>query len=198
MKFTFEENQETVVQLNPSFWLPRPAPCQKLPEDLEEHWVAERFVPGIRLAFVKTGGEVHAYRDKQCLDNWEFARMCIEVIKKFPEDDILIDGVLKPDGGVLACVQGDRLGTYFAFDYVSLYDMGLPYAYRKKDLDKIGMMPETQVIPAREIESPEDLDSFFWTCKSFGDIGVIIKRKDSTYEVNDKGEKPVDCWQRIP
>lgn len=195
MQFTLDE---TMTVPDKPFWLSRPIPCPVLPIDLE-NWIVERMPSGIRVAFVKRKGVVHAYHDKKCIDNWVFARMCIDYLKALPRDDFMIDGVLKPDGDVLCCVTGDRLGKFFAFDYVDLLNPMLPLTKRKKDLEtKIGMMPETIALTGSEAKSPQSLENFFWVAQSFGDRGIVIKKKDSIYEAIEGDKHQVDSWQMMP
>ena len=75
MRFFLDETQEqtTVVSFpTKPFWLPRPIPCPKLPPNLEAEWVVERMFFGVRIAIVNRDGELHAYHDKQRVDDWVF------------------------------------------------------------------------------------------------------------------------------
>lgn len=197
MEFTFEENVTTVPRV--PFFLPRAIPCPELPKDLVNNWVAEELVPGVRVAFVKSHGEVHAVHDKANLDDWVFMKPCIEHIRMMGLDNFLIDGVVKPYGNEVFVIQADCLGTFHAFDYVPLDEAGLPLMDRKNLLERsICGMPNTQIVVPRKIKGARDLDNYFYTCKELGFLGVVIKRKQSIYETSEQGKIEVDNWQRIP
>lgn len=175
-------------------------------EKLDEEWVAEPKIDGWRMQIIRyEDGKVEFWgRRLERNPNWtEKLKRFIKIVESFLPPSSILDSEITDERGrrYIPSIFADKKDSkpkIYVFDIIfyegkEIYK--LPFYKRRKILESINFLPPFFLIEQFEIK--ENIDKLLKKAKENNWEGIILKNKNSTYEIGKEGPIATEFWRKI-
>ena len=175
-------------------------------EKLDEEWVAEPKIDGWRMQIIRyEDGKVEFWgRRLERNPNWtEKLKRFIKIVESFLPPSSILDSEITDERGrrYIPSIFADKKDSkpkIYVFDIIfyegkEIYK--LPFYKRRKILESINFLPPFFLIEQFEIK--ENIDKLLKKVKENNWEGIILKNKNSTYEIGKEGPIATEFWRKI-
>jgi len=175
-------------------------------EKIDEEWVAEPKIDGWRMQIIRyENGEVEFWgRRLERNPNWtEKLKKFIKIVESFLPPSSILDSEITDERGrrYIPSIFADKKDSkpkIYVFDVIffggkEIYK--LPFYERRKIIENINFLPPFFLIEQFEIE--EGIDKLLKKAKENNWEGIILKNKNSIYEIGKEGPIATEFWRKI-
>lgn len=175
-------------------------------EKIDEEWVAEPKIDGWRMQIIRyENGKVEFWgRRLERNPNWtEKLKKFIKIVESFLPPSSILDSEITDERGrrYIPSIFADKKDSkpkIYVFDVIffggkEIYK--LPFYERRKIIENINFLPPFSLIEQFEIE--EGIDKLLKKAKENNWEGIILKNKNSIYEIGKEGPIATEFWRKI-
>ncbi len=175
-------------------------------EKLDENWIVEPKIDGWRMQIIRyEDGKVEFWgRRLERNPNWtEKLKRFIKIVETFLPPSSILDSEITDERGrryipSIFANKRDSKPKIYVFDIIffegkEIYK--LPFYKRRKILENINFLPPFFLIEQFEIK--ENIDKLLEKAKENNWEGIILKNKNSIYEIGKEGPIATEFWRKI-
>lgn len=175
-------------------------------EKLDENWIVEPKIDGWRMQIIRyEDGKVEFWgRRLERNPNWtEKLKRFIKIVETFLPPSSILDSEITDERGrryipSIFANKRDSKPKIYVFDIIffegkEIYK--LPFYKRRKILENINFLPPFFLIEQFEIK--ENIDKLLEKVKENNWEGIILKNKNSIYEIGKEGPIATEFWRKI-
>lgn len=184
-------------------------PMQPIPyfgEKIDENWIAEPKIDGWRMQIIRyENGKVEFWgRRLERNPNWTFKLIKFtKIVENFLPPGSLLDSEITDERGrrYIPSVFANRKDSkprIYVFDvifYKGEKIANLPLKKRRKILESINFIPPFSIIEQFEIKN--NIQQVLQKVKENNWEGIILKHKDSIYEIGEEAPHATEFWRKI-
>ncbi|MEO0240252.1 MAG: RNA ligase family protein [candidate division WOR-3 bacterium] len=181
-------------------------PIPYLGEKIDENWIAEPKIDGWRMQIIRyEDGRVEFWgRRLEKNPNWtNKLKRFVPLVEKFLPPESILDSEITDERGrryipSIFTDKKDSKPVIYVFDVIFLEGKEihkLPLKERRKILEKINFIPPFFIIEQFEIKN--NIEELLKKVKENNWEGIILKHKDSTYEIGKGAPRATEFWRKI-